>query len=256
MLTRLAVKLAAPLAPLESFSRYLFIGPHPDDIEIGAGATATKLAAEGKQVCFLICLDGRYGDGNVAPGTSAEELIALRKAEALCSAEHLGIRDVRFIGMSDGGFYSCEELTREIAKVVGDFKPDVILAPDPDVASECHVDHLNVGKAAKTVAEFAPYPGIMHQYGAESAPVEALALYMTARPNSYVKTGGYFEKQLESVFDYHLTQFPEGSGDAKSITLYLKLRSAEFGIRNLCLHAEGFRMLNKTQMHCLPEAGL
>lgn len=256
MLTRLAVKFAAPLAPVESFNRYLFIGPHPDDIEIGAGATAAKLAAQGKEVCFLICLDGRYGDGFVAPGTSEEELISLRKAEAICSAEHLGVKDVRFIGMSDGGFYSCDELLKEIARVVGDFKPDIIFAPDPDVASECHADHINVGRAAKTIAEFAPYPGIMKGYGAQGAPVEAIALYMTAKPNSFVKTSGYFEKQLESVFEYHLSQFPEGSGEAKSIALYLKLRSAEFGIRNFCLHAEGFRMLNKTHMHCLPEAGL
>lgn len=256
MLTRLAVKLAAPLAPIESFQRYMFIGPHPDDIEIGAGATAAKLAAQGKSVCFLICLDGRYGDGNVAKGTTTEELIALRKAEAICSAEHLGVHDVRFLGLSDGGFYNPEELTAGIARAVGDFKPDIIFAPDPDVASECHADHLNVGKSAKTVAEFAPYPGIMKQYGAESAPVEAIALYMTARPNSFVKTQGYFRKQLESVFSCHLSQFPEGSSEGKSIALYLKLRSAEFGLRNFCLHAEGFRMLNKTGMHCLPEAGL
>lgn len=255
MLTRLAIKFAAPLAPIESYNRYLFIGPHPDDIEIGAGATAAKLAAQGKSVCFLICLDGRYGDGFVAKGTSTRELIALRKAEAICSAKHLGIDDVRFIGLSDGGFYSFEELTGAIARVVGDFKPDIIFAPDPDVTSECHIDHLNVGKSAKIIAGLATYPGIMVKYNAESAPVEAIALYMTAKPNSFVKTEGYFRKQLESVFDFHLSQFPEGCSEGKSISLYLKLRSAEFGIRNLCLHAEGFRMLNKTHMHCLPEAG-
>ena len=34
-----------------------------DDIEIGAGATAAKLAAMGKKVTFLICTDGRYSMG-------------------------------------------------------------------------------------------------------------------------------------------------------------------------------------------------
>ena len=58
---KLVLKAAAPLPDIEKFDRYLFIGPHPDDIEIGAGATAAKLAARGKSVCFLICLDGRYG---------------------------------------------------------------------------------------------------------------------------------------------------------------------------------------------------
>ena len=39
------IKLAAPLPKIEQFDSFLFIGPHPDDIEIGAGATAAKLAA-------------------------------------------------------------------------------------------------------------------------------------------------------------------------------------------------------------------
>ena len=39
-LTRLALKFAVPAVKLEAYRRYLFIGPHPDDIEIGAGATA------------------------------------------------------------------------------------------------------------------------------------------------------------------------------------------------------------------------
>lgn len=35
-LTSLAIRFAAPLPDLEAFDRYLFIGPHPDDIEVGA----------------------------------------------------------------------------------------------------------------------------------------------------------------------------------------------------------------------------
>ena len=60
-LTKTALRFAAPVPQAEAFERYLFIGPHPDDIEIGAGATAAKLAAAGKQVSFLVCMDGRYG---------------------------------------------------------------------------------------------------------------------------------------------------------------------------------------------------
>ena len=55
-ITGLAVSIASPLPKLESFDRYLFIGPHPDDIEIGAGATAAKLVQSGKAVAFLCCI--------------------------------------------------------------------------------------------------------------------------------------------------------------------------------------------------------
>ena len=37
-LTRLVLKYAAPVPQLCEYDTYLFVGPHPDDIEIGAGA--------------------------------------------------------------------------------------------------------------------------------------------------------------------------------------------------------------------------
>ncbi|MBR5668463.1 MAG: PIG-L family deacetylase [Spirochaetales bacterium] len=253
-LLRLVLKAAAPLPKLESFSRYLFIGPHPDDIEIGAGATAAKLVAAGKQVCFLICTDGRFGLEHAPEGTTPEQLIELRKAEATASAKTLGVSDVRFLGFSDGGFYDFEDLVKGVARVVGEFRPQLIFAPDPDVISECHVDHRNAGEAAKRLAFFAPFPEIMARYGATAADVKALAFYMTARPNRFVQTRGLLPRQLEAIL-CHRTQFPPDSEAFKSVALYLKLRAADFGIRSLRGQAEGFRVLSETHMHCLPEAG-
>jgi len=249
------LKAAVPTPRIEAYRRYLFIGPHPDDIEIGAGATAAKLAAAGKEVCFLVCMDGRFGDGSAPEGIRGDSLVALRKQEATASAAMLGVTDLRFLDLCDGGFYEQKDLVEGIARVVGDFQPDVILTVDPDVTSECHADHLNVGKAVKQVAYFAPYGGIMAGYGAKTAPVQALAFFMTAKPNCFVKTGDYLQLQLRSVFDCHRSQFPEGSADAKSIALYLKLRSIDFGLRSGKGRAEGFRALGVTHMHCFPEAG-
>lgn len=254
-LLKMILKAAVPIPQLEAFERVLFVGPHPDDIEIGAGATAAKLAAAGKQICFLVCMDGRFGDGSAPEGIRGEALVALRKQEAIASAAMLGISDVRFLDLCDGGFYEQKELVQKIARVVGDFQPDVILTPDPDVTSECHADHRNVGAAARQVAYFAPYGGIMAGYGAEAAPVQAVAYFMTAKPNRFVRTKGYLSLQLKSIFECHHSQFPEGSADAKSIALYLKLRAMDFGIRSGKGCAEGFRVLGVTHMHCFPEAG-
>ena len=248
------IMAAAPLPKIEDMESFLFIGPHPDDIEIGAGATAAKLAASGKRICFLICTDGRFGTSN-SPDISPEDMAEIRKRESIASAASLGIDDVRFLGLSDGGFYDKAELVRGIAAVVGDFKPDVIFAPDPFVSSECHKDHLNTGRAAREIAVFAPYAGIMREYGADPAPVKALAYYFTAKANSFVDTSGYLAAQLDAVFKHHLSQFPEGCADAKSISLYLKLRAYDFGLRSFHRTAEGFRVLGQTHMHCLPEAG-
>ena len=254
-LTKTILQFAAPIPKIEKFERFLFVGPHPDDIEIGAGATAAKLVAAGKKVCFVVCIDGRFGTGNVPEHIRGQQLIKLRQQEAIASAGKLGVTDVRFLGFCDGGFYDTKDMLHSLAKVIGDFQPDVILSPDPCVTSECHIDHLNVGNVAKQLAYFAPYKEIMEEYGAVSAPVQAVAFYMTAKPTQYIKTSGYLKKQLEAIFTCHISQFPEGCKDAQSIPLYLKLRAIDFGIRSFKGCAEGFRVLGVTQMHCFPEAG-
>ncbi len=254
-LTGMILKYAAPVPKIESFERYLFIGPHPDDIEIGAGAAAARLRAMGKQVSFVICTDGRYGLENAPAGTTSQELIEIRRQEAIASAAVLGVSDVTFLDFSDGGFYDPEDLFAALAKTAGEKKPDIIFAPDPSVTSECHTDHLNAGTAARKLAFFAPFEGIMKQYGAESAPVKAIAYYMTAKPNRFIASAPYLSLQHEAVFGCHKSQFPDGCDDITSISLYLKLRAYDFGIRSLKGKAEGFRVLGRTHMHCLPEAG-
>lgn len=251
-LTRIALHFAAPLPRLEHLQRYLFVGPHPDDIEIGAGATVSRLTALGKQVTFLICTDGRYGDENTT--LRGDALAQERRREALKSAGMLGVPDVRFLNLSDGGFYTQDSLLSGIAQVIGDVQPQVLLAPDPCVASECHIDHRNVGQAVRTLAYLASNSGIMAQYHTKPAQIKALAYYMTARPNQYIATRTHVEKQLNAIFSCHISQFPPGNTGADSIRLYLKLRAVDFGLRSLKGQAEGFRVLGQTQMHCLPEA--
>lgn len=248
-LTSFVLRFASPPPKIEEHDRYLFIGPHPDDIEIGAGATVAKLVSMGKKVCFLICTDGRFGSETVSP----EELVEIRKAEALKSAKTLGVSDVRFLKLCDGGFYDDDELCRGIAKTIGEFKPDLVFAPDYFVASESHTDHLKVGKAAARAAYFAPYSGVAAKLGAESADVKGIAYYMTAKPNRYVLTSGELLKlQLSSILDCHKSQFDENSG--KALALYLRIRSADFGLRNLKPHVEGFRCVSAQGMHCMPES--
>jgi LmbE family N-acetylglucosaminyl deacetylase len=252
-LTKLALKIAAPAPEIETFSKYLFIGPHPDDIEIGCGATAAKLAKQGKQITFLILTDGRYGDG-YSNGIKGDELAGLRRRESVASAERLGVKDVRFLDLCDGGFYDYEAMKKGIAEIVGECRPDLIFAPDPYTGRECHIDHLNTGRAAAHVAYFGPYPGIIDRLEAASADVKGIAFYMTAKPNRYVKVSKeLFRLQNEALFGCHTSQFPEGSAEAKQLQMYLKLRSADFGLRSLCAHAEGFRVLGQTHMHCIPE---
>ena len=247
------VKMATRMSSLENYDSYLFIGPHPDDIELGAGATAAKLVKAGKKVTFLICLDGRFGDGFLE-GKKEEEVVHIRRKEAIHSAMLLGVNDVRFLNLCDGGFYKKKDLSKGIASVIGDVQPDVVFAPDFWVSSECHLDHVNVGRIASYVVNIAPYKGIMKRLGARPYNVQALAMYLTANPNHYVDTKGFFGKQMRAIFDCHLSQFPHGSNEEKDLKTYLYLRSKMYGVRKLSTDCEAFRVLSRKHMHCLPEA--
>lgn len=251
---QLILKLAIPQKSIESYKRYLFFGPHPDDIEIGAGATIAKLSKLKKEICFVIVTDGRFGFTSATKGMSEDELVEVRKREAIESAKVLGVSDVRFLALPDGDGYTKAELLKAMATSVGEFKPDIVFAPDPMVPSECHQDHINVGNAAREAACFAPYEGIMKTFGAESAPVEAIAYYMSRDVNMRVRSRGGMRKQLDAIFTCHRSQFPSGSDEAKSIRTYLRLRSLLTGLRCFSLSAEGFRVYSGVRMHCLPEA--
>lgn len=249
------VRHFVPLPKIEEFKTYLFIGPHADDIEIGAGATVAKLTSQGKKVIFLICTDGRYGDA-LSKGLHGKQLAEKRREECIRSAEILGVKDVRFLDLEDGGNYKKKDLLHGIAQSMADVQPDIVFTTDPDVKTEAHVDHLNVGKAVKMLACLAPYPGIMKRFlgGQEiGIPVQAVAFYMTASPNRFVKTKGLIQKQFKAL-DCHATQYPKGSDASEQVKLYLKVRSVDFGIRTLSTAAEGFRVLGQVHMHCLPEA--
>ncbi len=253
-LTSLVLKIATPIPKIESFENYLFIGPHPDDIEIGAGATVSKLIKLGKKVSFLICLDGRFGYENLKEKIPCEELIRIRKEECLKAANSLGVTDVRFLGLSDGGLYEYKDLYDAMAKEIGNIEPDIIFATDPDVKSECHADHLNVGNAAKKLAFFAPFKEIIKAHGANACNVKAIAFYMTNKPNRFIKTSRHVKEQFRAI-ECHESQYPKGSDALKSLKLYLNLRSIEFGIKGLKGRAEGFRVLSRVHMHCVPEMG-
>lgn len=248
---RWILKRVIPVPRLTGFDRYLFVGPHPDDIEIGCAPTVAGLTKAGKQVSFLILTDGSVGA--LDPALSGPPLAAQRRQEALASARLLGVTDVTFLPFLDGGQYAQAELERAMAAVIAEKRPDVIFAPDPDVTSECHPDHLMAGRAAKTLLCMTGFLPLMRRLGLEQAhQVSAVALYYTARPNAYVPVRKTYGKRMEALA-CHKTQF-DGVGRS-GIAPYFLLRALFFGLRRCCGKADGYRVLSAVQAHCLPEMG-
>lgn len=247
---RTILKKVAPIPDLTAFERYLFLGPHPDDIEVACSPTVRALTSAGKHVSFVVLTDGRMGATD--PGLFGDELVEIRRREALASAKLLGVDDVTFLPFHDGAMYPVEDAACAVAKEIVRLRPDVVFAPDPNVISECHLDHIKTGLAAKMSMNMAPFESVMQSIGGSgSHSVKALAFYYTDKPNAYVPVRRTFSARAEALA-CHKSQFDEKT--VSDICMYFKLRSVRFGLRRLKGLCEGYRALSPTHMHCFPEA--
>jgi len=254
-LFKIITNAIAPIPDIEKYDSYLFVAPHPDDIEIGCGGTVKKLTAMGKKVYFLIATDGRYGSDVIPP----EELVKVRHNEVVEGAKVLGVKEenITFLSFFDGGGYDTHQMTLEICKVIMRLNPDVVLAPDFACPSEFHIDHTNVGKATCNAFVMSGVHYLAKEWGLNMVTPKAIALYYTHNPNRYVKMAKYNDLVFEAMCK-HESQYPttteKGQNDRKSMKMYLKFRAFRFGIRRCSLGAEGFRVLGAIHVHCCPEA--
>jgi len=64
----------------------LFVGAHPDDIEIFCGGTAALYANQGHHVFFCVSTNGNVGSATLPP----KEIAAIRHKEAMNGAAVIG----------------------------------------------------------------------------------------------------------------------------------------------------------------------
>ena len=78
--------------------KWLFIGPHDDDVVIGAGLMLQKAGDAGIPVSVLIATDGRMG---YCKEEERDVISRVRKTEAAASFDVLGIEDVCWLDFPD-----------------------------------------------------------------------------------------------------------------------------------------------------------
>ena len=157
-----------------------------------------------------------------------------------------------FLPFHDGGMYPFEDVARAVAEAIVRLKPDVVFAPDPNVISECHIDHIKTEMAAKMSMNMAPFESVMKSIGfSGSHAVKALAFYYTDKPNAYLGVKKTFSARAEAL-SCHKSQFDEKT--VADICMYFKLRSIRLGLRKWMGLADGYRTLSPMHMHCVPEA--
>jgi LmbE family N-acetylglucosaminyl deacetylase len=118
--------------------KILAVGAHPDDIELGCGATLALFKRKGHEVYFLVLTKGEAsGDPNV------------RKKECEQSARTIGADKLFFGNLQDTKIADGVETIMEIERLVKQIKPDVIFAHS---YRDGHQDHRNTGMAALAAA--------------------------------------------------------------------------------------------------------
>ncbi|WP_277552408.1 PIG-L deacetylase family protein [Halobaculum limi] len=103
------------------------IGAHPDDIEIGAGASLAQHQAQGDKIRFLILTRG----GKLSQPSKREK-------EALRAGEVLGVDDIRFLGYEDTKVPYDHDIIEELESQLNDFGADRVYIHSEN---DTHQDH-------------------------------------------------------------------------------------------------------------------
>ena len=108
---------------------FLAFGAHPDDVELGCGATIAKLVSQGKKVGIVDLTRGELGTRG-----SAE----IRTKETKEASKILGITIRENMDFKDGFFRNDEEHQLKIIQVIRKYQPDFVFCNAPD---DRHIDH-------------------------------------------------------------------------------------------------------------------
>ena len=248
------LKRLVPIPIIEECKNVVFIGPHPDDIEIGCGAFVSLLKRKGAKVTFIVVTDG--GCGIVKECDTIPYLIEVRKKEQEEACKVLKIDHLHMLNFPDGGEYNENDVAKEIAKLLVLYNPDLVVAPDPNLLNEIHPDHLRTGKAAQKGFFLSTNTLVLQRNNLETDGKNhsrILAYYYTHRPNQYVKVSKDDVKNMFEAIKKHQSQFPPNSEEYKGLKSYLTLRLRKMGMKRFSKYAMGFFVLGPVHQHCLSE---
>lgn len=218
----------------------LAIGAHPDDVELGCGATIAKEIARGKKVGILDLTRGELGTRGTAQ---------TRKEEATNAAEILGVSIRENIGLADGFFQNDKESQLKIIEVIRAYQPEMVLC---NAIRDRHIDH---GKGSKLASDACFLSGLVKIETKRNGVIQdkwrpkTVYHYMqweNITPDIVVDVSGYIDTKCDAVFAYK-TQFfdPNSPDDNTPISSLTFKESINYRARDLGRligtdYAEGF----------------
>lgn len=160
----------------------LAIAAHPDDIEFECGATLAKWSEAGAVCHLLVCTDGRKGTWDVDADTDA--LVERRQREQREAARRLGATgEVRFLGIEDGELDHGVERRSEVARIIRELTPEIVLGHDPWRRWRMHPDHRAAGFLTVDAVVAARDPHYHREHGIPHHRPDHLLLFESEQPD-------------------------------------------------------------------------
>ena len=174
----------------------LAIGAHPDDVELGCGATIAKEVSLGKKVGILDLTRGELGTRG-----SAE----IRDNESKDAAKILGVAIRENLAFADGFFINDEKHQLEIIKIIRKYKPEIVLC---NAIDDRHIDHP---KGSKLVSDACFLSGLRkietelkgeEQESWRPKQVYHYIQWKNLEPDFVVDVTGFMDLKIEAVKAY------------------------------------------------------
>jgi bacillithiol biosynthesis deacetylase BshB1 len=218
----------------------LAIGAHPDDVELGCGATLAKEIHQGKRVGILDLTRGELGTRG-----SAE----IRDKEAAKAATILGVAVRLNLEFADGFFVNNTASQLEIIKVIRKYQPTIVLC---NAIDDRHIDH---GKGSKLASDACFLSGLAkietifegnNQKAWRPKQVYHYIQWKNLEPDVVVDVTGFLEQKLKAVFAYE-SQFHNSDSDEPDTPISstnfkesITYRAQDMGRLIGVAHGEGF----------------
>ncbi len=213
----------------------LAFGAHPDDVELGCGATVSKHVSLGKKVGIIDLTRGELGTRG-----SAE----LRDKEAAKAAAILGVELRENMSFKDGFFTNDESHQMELVKVIREYRPEIVLC---NAAFDRHPDH---GKGSDLISDACFLAGLRKvETGQEAWRPKSVYHYIQFKPiepDFVVDVSDYMEQKIEAVQAYASQFFDPNSQEPETIISSqgfldsVKYRASDLGRLSGVKYAEGF----------------
>ncbi|MGY4690084.1 bacillithiol biosynthesis deacetylase BshB1 [Salibacterium sp. K-3] len=226
--------------------RLLCIGAHPDDVEIGMGATAAMHAGRGDELHLCSLTRGEL---------SSNGTVETRQQEAAASAELLQVTERHQLDFPDRGITKVHEQYTALIERIRRIKPDTVFAPFYEDRHPDHAACSTVVKEALFDAGILKYPGVT---GPAHKPAAFFYYFINGlgHPDFYVDIAAW-QQHKETVLSCYKSQFLK-TADSVSTPLTegyvesVRARDAVFGKQAGTGYAEGFKTASPLVLPFIP----